>query len=148
MGKPDVLGVTQSRYLIEIETKRSASDFLADFKKYSKKNREVYLNKAPRQFYYLMPAALAEKLKDKIPEWAGLMKPSPNGYTVEVVKIAPVNDRSEKLTIKECVKLARCMTNHMMSYAQSNATLFKRFLDDGSFDHTDWVGFENGTYTI
>jgi hypothetical protein len=148
IGLPDVLGVTKDRYLVEIETKRTASDFRADFKKRHRAARDFYISKQPRQFYYLMPRELAKKLKDEIPAWAGLMQNHDNEFSVEIVKIAPVNKASERLSIRECVKMARCMTNHMMSYANSNATLFQRFLNDGSFDHTDWVGCENGTYTI
>jgi len=90
MGEPDVIGVTAGRYLIEIEVKRSASDFYADAKKHHRANREFYLKHQPRQFYYLMPKELAQKLQDKIPDWAGLMQ-SPFDPLIEVLKVAPVN---------------------------------------------------------
>ena len=119
LGEPDVLGVTQGRYLIEIEVKRSASDFRADFKKHHRVNRELYLPQQARQLYYLMPDDLAVKLVDEIPPWAGLMAPHLNQYTVEVLKDAPVNKESKRLAIKECVKMARQMTSHMMSATQT-----------------------------
>jgi hypothetical protein len=148
LGEPDVLGVTANRYLIEIEIKRSASDFHADKNKYCRRNRDLFEDYMAKQFYYLMPRELAEKLKDKIPAWAGLMCPAENNYTAEVLKVAPSNSKSKRLSVKECVKLCRAMTNHMMSYAQKMATKREQFKNYDTQIFVDWVHCEHGTYEI
>jgi hypothetical protein len=76
LGKPDVLGVTKDRYLTEIEIKRSVSDFRSDSRKWCRRNRDLNLKSMPKQFYYLMPSTLADKLVSEIPDWAGLVRPS------------------------------------------------------------------------
>ncbi len=115
LGSPDILGVTAGRYLIEIEIKRSISDFFADSRKYHRLNRERTLDAQARQFYYMFPSDLADKVKDKIPIWAGLMCNSESMQTALVLTPAPINRDSGKLTIKQCVKMARCLVNHMMA---------------------------------
>lgn len=144
MGSPDVMGVTQGRYLTEIEIKRSAADFKADFLKRHRIRQKEHPRLAPRQFYYLMPPELAEKLKEKIPDQAGLMTLDGRGY-VTVLKRAPVNRESPKLKIADCIRLARQMTAHMMGYALVNRTLGDRLSD---FCFQDWVDAEKGTYEI
>lgn len=144
MGEPDVLGVTKGRYLTEIEIKRSASDFYADSKKNHRINQITNTQLRPRQFYYLMPPELAEKLNDKIPEHAGLSTLDERGY-LKVLKRAPVNKDAPKLSSKECIKMARCMTSHMMGYAIVKRTLGNRLQD---FDYTMWVQHDKGTYQI
>jgi len=140
-GEPDVIGVTQGRFVTEIEIKRSISDLLADFKKHHRANRDMYLEKQPRQFYYMMPENLIEKALPKIPDWAGLISWN-FGYVCSVVKVAPVNEKSKKLTIKECVKLARLMTSHMMGHA------LKSLSRNDCFDSSDWISHKEGTYNL
>jgi hypothetical protein len=152
IGQPDVLGVTKPRYLIEIEIKRSYSDFLADSKKRHRQHLVIkdnwVLKHSPKQIYYLMPAELAERCEHLIPSWAGLMRPSPNTITLEVVKMAPVNSQSDRLTIRECIWLARAMCNNMMSVElklQNHMNNFKH-RDDTTF--IDWSDPLTGTYEI
>jgi len=147
IGQPDVIGVTKSRHLIEIEIKRSASDFVADSKKPHRVNREFNIQQHVRQFYYLMPEDLAVKLKDKIPKWAGLMA-CPFHPQINILKIAPVNNESRKLNAKECVRLARQMTSHMLGYAIRGQSNTARFIDRDSMSHVDWVSHEVGTYDL
>ena len=148
LGEPDVLGVTSSRYLIEIEIKRSASDFHADKNKYCRRNRDLFEDHMAKQFYYMMPRELAEKLRDKIPEWAGLMCPAENNYTAEVLKVAPTNSKSKRLTLKECAKLCRAMTNHTMSYAQAVDAHGQKFKHRDAQSFIDWTPAKVGTYEI
>lgn len=54
----DMLVLTKSGYLTEIEIKRSWSDFLADFKKKHKHESEGIIKK----FYYAVPYSIAEKV--------------------------------------------------------------------------------------
>ena len=147
MGQPDVLGITAGRYMVEIEIKRSVSDFRADAKKDHRINRSRFLKNQPRQFYYLMESRLADKLVGEIPEWAGLMKTDERFY-VEIVKQAPVNKESLPLSLKQCVRLSRMMTSHMMGYAQSNQTLKSVYRNGTDYDFTIWVDAEKGTYQI
>jgi hypothetical protein len=129
IGQPDVIGVTASRFITEIEIKRSVSDFRADAKKHCRRNRDLYPQLIPKQFYYLAPADVADKILPQIPDWAGLMKPSENCWDAVVVKNAPVNKASQRLSIKECIKLARNMVNHMMSLEDARQQLVFRFID-------------------
>lgn len=147
MGEPDVIGVTPGRYLIEIEVKRSAQDFMNDAKKHHRIQRDFTLKHQARQLYYLMPFELAMKMKDRMPNWAGLMASKFDPH-IEVIIEAPVNRESAKLDLKQCVKLARCMTNHMMSYAMKVHSMRNSFRDKGNFDWEDYAKPEDGVWTI
>lgn len=117
LGSPDVLGVSPGRKLIEIEIKRSMSDFRANSKKRHIVNREMFITKAPYQFYFLVPENLTVKVAKELPEWAGLMDDSMNW--LNVIKIAPVNKQSEKLNPIECARLMRNLSNHIVSLHNS-----------------------------
>lgn len=145
-GEPDVMGVTKARYLVEIEIKRSLHDFKADAKKWHRVNRLLYLKSQPRWVYYLVPERLAEEALKITPEWAGLM--CSNGCDLLVKKVAPINESSQKLTVKECVKMTRQMVAHTMGYAQWCDTHQSRFEQRDSQVYIDWVCSENGTYEI
>jgi len=147
MGQPDVLGITSGRYMIEVEIKRSVSDFRADAKKSHRVNRKFYISQQPRQFYYLMEKCLAEKLEQEIPDWAGLMA-CDSIYNATVIKQAPVNKDSKKLDVKQCARLARQMTSHVMGYALANHSIKDNYKNAVGFDFTDWVGCEKGTFVI
>ena len=150
MGQPDVVGVTKARYLVEIEIKRSVSDFRADFSKRHRmpETRSFYIKEQPRQFYYLVPMALKDKVESLVPEWAGLMIMNENGDSIEVVKPAPVNTESRKLSCKECVKLARMMVAHMFGYAQACRTHHSRFMDRDDQNFIQWEKPEVGLWQI
>jgi hypothetical protein len=115
-GIPDVLGLTRGRHLIEIEIKRSVSDFKRNEKKISSRNRDIYLSYHPRQFYFFVPEEIHDKVVPLCPEWAGLAKLS-NGVTFEVTKLAPVNEKSKRLTTKECVKFFHSLSNQVVSFS-------------------------------
>jgi len=123
-GIPDVLGVTKSRYLIEIEIKRSVSDFRADGRKTHRLNRELLLDKQPRQFYYLMPPRLATKLATEIPDWAGLM--TADHYSAMVIKDAPLSRESKRLTVKECLRMVKLLSNHLIAAEESKWNVISR----------------------
>lgn len=63
----DILSVTKNYFLREIEIKVSVSDFKADFKK--KHNHEGNI----KQFYYAVPYYILDKIKDLVPEQAGIL---------------------------------------------------------------------------
>lgn len=115
-GQPDVLGMTKARYLIEVEIKRSMSDFRADSKKWSRLSRESSVANTklfPKFFFYCAEIKLAEKMVPEIPQWAGLL--AFDGFRPCVLLNAPENECSKKVSFKECVKGARAMVNHIMS---------------------------------
>jgi hypothetical protein len=80
VGVPDVLIALDNR-LIEVEVKVSMADFRQDAKKYKWRyydsESELYSKrwrkKGPAQFYYAAPADLALRIKEELPEGAGLI---------------------------------------------------------------------------
>lgn len=114
-GNPDVLGVTEARFLKEIEVKRSMSDFRANALKFHVANREHCLDRWPRQFYYAVPLKLAEKVKQELPPWAGLLTVDETIVHLEVN--APINPHAKKLSVQRCVRLAKCMANQIACQA-------------------------------
>lgn len=126
-GQPDVLGVTASGYLMEIEIKRSLSDFRANTSKHHMQcrvcdhedTRNIYTAKAPSFFWFLVPITLVEKVRDEIPEWAGLLCPDErNG--LRSVMAAPRNKASQQLTLKECARLMNCAGNQIVALMREN----------------------------
>lgn len=120
-GQPDVLGVTAAGYLKEIEVKRSMSDFRANAKKFHVSNREHYLDRWPRQFYYAVPKAMVEKVKSELPPWAGLLQV--DGSLVELIVDAEINKAARKLTFKQCARLAKCLSNQIACMAANSFQL-------------------------
>ena len=147
-GEPDVIGVTKDRFMYEIEVKRSLSDFRADAQKPSRKFRseEWRAPKMPKQFYYLVPNALAHKVIGELPDWAGLMRgpSSDESWQVKVLKPAPIWKPSTKLTAKECSYLVLKMSNQIMSLAEANHGHFtQRECDDGNTPYvSEWCPFK------
>lgn len=114
IGSPDVLGITRCRYLTEIEIKRSVSDFRADANKRHRINRDHYIRSAPKHTYYMVHQDLVEKVKPILPSWAGLLDARKTGKVFVAVP-APTNDQHQKLSVKECIRLAHLMANHIIS---------------------------------
>ena len=119
-GQPDVFGVTAARYTMEIEIKRSLSDFRADATKPSRNPilRDGFrLQRLPKHFWYLVPPELADRVEPLVPDWAGLMR-GPRGHeaqTVWIIKRSPANSESRRLTVKECCRLVLLVNNHALS---------------------------------
>jgi len=144
-GVPDVIGITKSRFLIEIEIKRSVADFRNDAKKphierrgtaeYSMIGADYTLKNSPKYFYYLMPRKIAEKVINEIPPWAGLMCERENEMTAMVLKKAPANSQSKRLSIKECIRAVRLMVNHMMTTQLDMETQKNRFIHNDTTSH-------------
>lgn len=131
-GQPDVFGVTRARYALEIEVKRSVSDFRANAKKYHIVNRcstdaetaARFAARAPKQFWFMVPPKLVPKLEGEVPDYAGLL--TLNGSQVTVIKKCPVNHASERLSLKECAKLMNCAGNMIISLMAS-ASAYRGF---------------------
>lgn len=99
----DVLAITSSKLVTEVEVKVSLSDFKADFKKTAKHYRlskgidDNYGAHIPNRFYFACPSELIHI--DMIPPYAGLIYVKEDG-SVEVIKKAPLlhkNKASDKL---------------------------------------------------
>lgn len=142
IGEPDVLGITRDRHLLEIEIKRSYSDFRANekkahlsirFKSQFQLEAERFAPRWPKQFWYLVPPELVKKVEPWTPDWAGLMRGpvenEPQG--AYVVKKAPVNKASLRLTVREMLELGHCMANQILCQAHHIATLQNRFVSEG-----------------
>ena len=72
-ARPDVFGVTRQRLTIEVEVKRTVSDFRANARKRSVVLRDKLTEIWPAYFYFLAPPHVAEKVLPEVPEWAGLL---------------------------------------------------------------------------
>lgn len=135
-GQPDVIGITHGRHLLEIEVKRSLADFRANFKKHHFINRKIFIGdpRWPRQFWFLVPHNLAEKIEPMVPDWAGLLRGPGEDDTQQLysVRPAPVNRASEKLSALEVGRLMHCMSNQMYSQATVIRNLFRRS------EESDW----------
>lgn len=118
-GLPDVLGITKDRYMLEIEIKRSVSDFRANAKKPHIRCREEQLGElsdrynamAPKQFWFLVPEKLVEKVLPEVPKWAGLLTEEKRG--LKVIQKSPQNFASQKLSLKDCSRLMRNVGNQI-----------------------------------
>lgn len=129
-GRPDVIGVTCARYVIEVEVKRSLSDFRADGRKRHRIVREHYLERMPKLFYYMVPVALRDAVLAELPEWAGLLTPPSGRYWIDVVRESPTNKASKRFTVKECVQMAHLLSNNAIS-AHERAENFKSNWEQG-----------------
>jgi len=149
-GLPDVLGITQNRYLLEIEIKRSLSDFRANGRKpfiaerdaMFKLEGEVSNEKWPRNFWYLVPHELADKIKPLLPPWAGLLRGPTEGEVQSVwsVVTAPQNKASKPLDQQEFERLAHCMSNQIWSLTDSVRKLKQGIVWKSENDTTgEWV---------
>lgn len=116
-GRPDVIGITDRRYCIEIEIKRTMSDFRANGYKSHVLYRELWIERWPKQFFFMVPAEISKKVEAELPEWAGLL--TFNGHGIPVVsKDSPNNLKSKRVTMKGAVALARMASNQIMSLAK------------------------------
>jgi hypothetical protein len=111
-GDPDVLGITQSRYLIEFECKRSMSDFRANAGKCCMIRRTGGFKPElwPRQYYFCVTENMVEKCKDELPNFAGLVSCGTRGGLWFHVN-APVHKESRRLSLKECATLSKQMAS-------------------------------------
>ena len=103
----DLFLIKKSGYVVEVEIKRSKSDFLADFKKdHLHKERNNKIN----EFYYAFPIDLVDKCRDLVPENAGIIicqrRSYKNRVHASIERHAKKIKDSRKLTIEEQLKVA------------------------------------------
>ncbi|MBP7509387.1 MAG: MmcB family DNA repair protein [Prolixibacteraceae bacterium] len=118
----DLLVVTKSGYLIEVEIKISKSDLKADMKK--EHNHHDHYNRV-KELYFAMPENLAEDKEciDLVPENAGIIlvsKWKPNWHKdlfvqARTIRKSKVNKAAGKLYDNEKYQLARLGTMRIWS---------------------------------
>jgi len=131
-SRPDVLGVTLSRHCVEIEIKRTMSDFRANAKKRHVLMREDWIENWPRYFYFLVPPILRDAALAELPQYAGLL--TVDDYSIVAIVNAPRNSRSLKISVKSCLKLFRHLGNQVLS-SEEKAYRFRTAFKEG---HESW----------
>lgn len=106
-GKPDVVGITQSRHMIEVEIKRSLNNFNGNTKKrcmaehWRRENR----TKFPREFWFLVPNVILEQVVDLVPPYAGLIAAESSEKWLRRIVDAPINNKSKPLDADQCAAI-------------------------------------------
>jgi len=103
----DMLIVRPSGYAVEVEIKRTRSDFLADFKK-----RHTHNDKRIKALYYAFPEELYEKCKDDVPDGAGILAiyKGKADFAFCHLKKAAINNESRPMTLEEMFTIAKLGT--------------------------------------
>lgn len=102
----DILSVTKSHYLTEVELKVSKSDFMADFKK-----RHGHSSKLTKYLYYSVTTDLVELAKEKLKPSVGIIEVyrDPRYHTIIRCKVIrePEIRSNKPLTDKQIIDLYR-----------------------------------------
>lgn len=113
LGNPDVLGVTKSRHMIEIEIKSSVSDF----RRNKKKAGQIALASAPElgphYFYYMVSPDIAAKVLPEVEGKYGLMTLCPTNYSKILKPAYRIHDR--KATLRKIAELVRAESGTMLN---------------------------------
>lgn len=117
----DLLICNKNKYCTEIEIKISVADFKKDFEK--RHQHKDYYNRI-KYFYYAVPHYIYEKIKDLVPDHAGLIvinetednRFKENPFYVQIKKEAPVIPKSRPISDKELVELQRLALMRMWDY--------------------------------
>ncbi len=116
MHECDMFIIKRSGVAVEVEIKRTKSDFLADFKKgHDHKDKFNRIT----EFYYAFPLELLDKCIDLVPEHAGIFvckRYGDNGIVKAHLERKPTKIKnSRKLTIEEQLKVAKLGTMRIWS---------------------------------
>jgi hypothetical protein len=129
--RPDVIGVTKKRKIVEIEIKCSMADFRANAKKHSEYLRWKAGLYQPHQYYFLVPPEMVEKVKSELPSHAGLMSVIKHlsvysklpELTVHVV--AKINPMAAPISAREMVDLVLAQSGTLCALARDVAKFNK-----------------------
>ena len=109
----DVLVVRTTGYCIEVEIKRSFSDYKKDFDKRKWRHYNGGLSKYIKEFYYAFPKKLWEKrqadIMEIMPDFAGIIICHTSTYSIFHRQAKP-NHKAKPLTEKEMFQVARLGT--------------------------------------
>ena len=138
---PDVLAVTKDRRLIEAEVKISTQDMKNDAKKriWNIREHSPNLYTIPYQFYYAVPYTMKDKALEIISTWKnenklcgntgliGIIEKDNNiGFKdAVVVKKAPINKNSPKLSVKQVIQMVKNQSGSLCSAMKMIAVLQK-----------------------
>lgn len=130
--RPDMIGVTHSRHVIEVEIKRTMTDFRANGKK--KYHRHAAgAEYQPRQFYFFVPPELEAAATAELPEGAGLMTAGPSiSYgllRVRIIKPAPVNKHSPRLDLRRMTEMVMHQTATVQKMAAALSKIERKTND-------------------
>lgn len=102
----DMLVLSRSGYLTEVEIKISLSDWKADFQKKKFGQQDWAQAAMIKHFYYAAPKALAARHAElALPSWAGVVSVDDGG--ISILKRAESREGHRKLTEKEQQRLLR-----------------------------------------
>lgn len=120
-NRPDILAVTKSKYLVEVEIKVTVADFKNDRKK-RKYQHEVWHGVKRRQFYYCVSRHIVDKVLTLLPQDCGLMTLGDRkvyGTTqIKIVRKGPVNRTAGPITLRQVVEMVRNQSGTLCSMAQ------------------------------
>lgn len=130
--KPDVLGLLNNRFTLEIEIKISRSDFLHDEKKSHRKAQSAvafgktqrYVN-GPNYLYYLVPSKLLQVVTEYAPQHAGILSPSDKEFDkisgLPVLSVVRKASRihSCRLNLHDTVVMVRDMAGSVATMARN-----------------------------
>ena len=109
-ARPDVYGIDERRFAVEVEVKVSAADLKRELCKQKYSRPATYRPGLPRQFYLCVPADLVDlAMQIKRPEW-GVLYPNGSYWAVGVAQltckaVAKPDPNAERLTKSRCLKL-------------------------------------------
>ena len=122
----DMLVLSDSGYITEIEIKISKSDFKADFKK-NHHHESGYV----KYLYYAVPEFLKEWALENLPEGAGLVSVSPEHHVMRprIIKGAEARKNVRKITDKMRLDFMRLMA---MRYWSRQIAIRKKSVNDSA----------------
>jgi hypothetical protein len=135
--RPDVYGVNESRFGLEIEIKVSLSDFKRDLGK----RKWNYQWISPKFFYFMVPRSLTEKVRSLLPEGAGLLtlaKHAVDAYTglpALQCEVRPkANPKAKRLKPATAIKMVKNQTGTVCSLAVAQANFYRNAVDAAKWD--------------
>lgn len=118
--RPDVIALTKSRRVIEVEVKVTLADFKVNAEKRCMTNPVLRWHEGPvwnmtESFYFAVPVQLIEKIKPLLPDYAGLLAVEENPWNTRVSVQAPKRRDSPRLSTKQMVIAARHLSGTLVS---------------------------------
>ncbi len=113
----DLIAVSTSNYITEIEIKISVADLKKDLEKYKFTKDQ---NPLIKNFYYAMPIAVWNKVKENppIPEYAGVYVILENNKTIVLERKCIPNKNAVKLSDALLIKLMRLAVIRYWTYKE------------------------------
>lgn len=135
-GRPDIIGITKDRDVIEIEIKVTMSDFVNNFSKRLIQIYEQYPEKRPNYFYFIVSDNIANKCLDylkanKTDIKYGLMTFDSKKNSIKVMKNPGKNKLMKPLTDEQIWQMVQyqartlaSISTYRFGYSSQKAKLF------------------------